>query len=105
MKNYNSTYPNVWKMSQPALGEKISRILTYKFGFGSLNSLRHSYLTHVYADLNRYSNAQLEQISRVMGNSIETSLKTYRQVDPQDIVETPVAGVEAENVVENDISI
>ena len=105
MKNYNSTYPNVWKMSQPALGEKISRILTYKFGFGSLNSLRHSYLTHVYADLNRYSNAQLEQISRIMGNSVETALKTYRQVDEQAIVETPVVGVQVEDVVENDISI
>ena len=67
-------------MSNNKLVKLISDLLKKKFKRGSINVIRKSYLSHVYNNLDKYTNKELIDISNIMGNSPTTALFNYRKI-------------------------
>lgn len=79
--NYNSNPKFLLNMSDNQLVKNVQRILNNKFNKGSINVLRKSYLTNVFNNFSDYSNADLEHITHLMGNSVSTAIESYRKVN------------------------
>ncbi len=68
-------------MSDNAFVKMVKRILHDHFQHGSINSIRKSFVSHVFENFGDYTNKEIEKISHMMGHSVGMAISNYRKVD------------------------